>query len=214
MEEPQGGAQLYIGPKEDRLPGRQVGVGMTRPPVEPDSLPENEDLKLLRRAAGGDGKAFHALLDRHADRLFRLAYSLLGNAADAQDVVQEAWAGAYRGLGGFEGRSSVNTWLTRIVVLQAAKWRRDHKRRFEPMGATEGRASEEQGSEAVERRIDVRAALEKLTPEHREVLVLREYEQMSYEEMAEALGVPRGTVESRLYRARAELRERLKAYLT
>jgi RNA polymerase sigma-70 factor (ECF subfamily) len=152
------------------------------------------------------------LLDRHSDRLFRLAYSLVGNSADAHDVVQETWAGAYRGLGGFEGRASVATWLTRILVLQAAKWRRDHKRRFEPLGS--GGVSREGGAAEVERRMDVRAALEQLTAEHREVLVLREYEQMSYEEMAEALGVPRGTVESRLHRARAELKEKLKAYLS
>jgi RNA polymerase sigma-70 factor, ECF subfamily len=213
MEEPQAGAQLYIGPRQHGLPTSRVGVWMTRPPVEPDAPPGSEDLELLRRAAKGDGKAFHGLLDRHADRLYRLAYSLLGNAADAQDVVQETWAGAYRGLSGFEGRSSVATWLTRILVLQAAKWRRDHKRRFEPIVSRDAAASGECGAAEVERRIDVRAALEQLTAEHREVLVLREYEQMSYEEMAESLGVPRGTVESRLHRARAELKEKLKDYL-
>jgi RNA polymerase sigma-70 factor, ECF subfamily len=175
--------------------------------VEPGS-PEADDLRLLKRSGAGDAKAFHQLLDRHADRLFRLAYSLVGNAADAEDVVQETLAGAYRGIRGFEGRSSVGTWLTRILVTQAAKLRRDRKR-TEPMDqamAVEG------GGLAAERRMDLQAALEKLSPEHRQVLVLREYERMSYEEIAEVLGVPRGTVESRLHRARAELREKLRAY--
>jgi RNA polymerase sigma-70 factor (ECF subfamily) len=178
-------------------------------PVEPQK-PEVDDLKLLRRAAVGESKAFDVLVNRHADRLFRLAYSLLGNAADSEDVLQETFAGAYRGMNGFEGRSSVGTWLTRILVTQAAKWRRDRKR---PVERLDDQAASQSGEVATDRRLDLQAALDRLSPEHRQVLVLREFEKMSYEEMAEVIGVPRGTVESRLHRARGELREQLKAYL-
>ena len=178
------------------------------PLIEPD------DNELLRRAAHGEGRAFHQLVDRHSGRLYRLAVSLVGNAADAEDVVQEAFVGAYRGLRTFEGRASVKTWLTRILVTQAAKWRRDNRRR------TAGRTEEANevaaggsGTAASGAKIDLHAALQQLSNDHRQVLVLREMEQLSYEEMAEVLGVPRGTVESRLFRARAELREKLKAYL-
>jgi RNA polymerase sigma-70 factor, ECF subfamily len=179
--------------------------------VEPIS-PEAEDLRWLQRAAAGDAKAFGRLVDRHSDRLFRIAMSMLNNnAADAEDVVQETFAGAYRGIKGFQGRSSVSTWLTRILVTQVSQSRRQKNRavrKTEPIGqvAVEG------GISAAEKRMDLQAALDQLSDEHREVLVLREFEQMSYQEIADVLGVPRGTVESRLYRARAELKEKLRSY--
>jgi RNA polymerase sigma-70 factor, ECF subfamily len=171
--------------------------------------PDADDIELLRRAEDGDSAAFHALVDRHASRLFRLAVSLVGNAADAEDVLQETFVGAFRGLKSFEGRASVKTWLTRILVNQAARWRRGRR----------GRAGEQMPDSVAapagspESAIDVQAALGQLSSEHRQVLVLREFERMSYEEMAEVLDIPRGTVESRLHRARGELREKLKSYL-
>jgi RNA polymerase sigma-70 factor (ECF subfamily) len=171
--------------------------------------PEADDIELLRRAGAGDSEAFHALVDRHAQRLYRLAVSLIGNAADAEDVLQETFIGAFRGLRSFEGRASVKTWLTRILVRQVAQWRRDQgRRKFERVGDLIAAASP-----SAESGLDVREAMELLSPQHREVLVLREFERMSYEEIAEAIDVPRGTVESRLHRARSELREKLKAYL-
>lgn len=173
------------------------------------------DLDLLRRASAGDGLAFHALVDRHVERLFRLATSLVGNASDAEDVLQEALAGAFKGLARFEARSSVKTWLTRILVTQAAKWRRDRRRLGEviPQAAPHEQPLVRSASEGVDHRIDLQAALQRLSPEHREVLTLREFDGLSYEEIAEVLGVPRGTVESRLHRARAELKDKLRAYL-
>jgi RNA polymerase sigma-70 factor (ECF subfamily) len=176
--------------------------------VEQD--PEADDIDLVRRAVAGDSGAFHGLVDRHADRLYRLAVSLVGNAADAEDVLQETFAGAYRGLKGFEERASVKTWLTRIVVVQVARWRRERSRR--PIEAMPDLPHPQSGSAAMDARIDLAAALQKLSPEHQQVLVLREFEQMTYEEIAAVLDVPRGTVESRLHRARAELREKLKSY--
>ena len=171
--------------------------------------PEADDIELLRRAGGGDSTAFHALVDRHAQRLYRLAVSLIGNAADAEDVLQETFIGAHSGLKSFQGRASVKTWLTRILVLQAAQWRRSRQRK-KTRAMDDAIPAAPAGSEAV---MDVQAAIAKLSPEFREVLVLREFEKMSYEEIAGVLDVPRGTVESRLHRARGEMRELLKAYL-
>lgn len=173
---------------------------------------EPSDLELLHRSAAGSERAFHTLVDRHADRLFAIASSLTGNAADAEDVLQETFAGAFRGIKKFEGRASVKTWLTRILILQIAKWRRDRKgKQTQPLESaspvTPGEAT------TTERKLDVHAALATLSAEHQEVLVLREFEQLSYEEIAGVLGVPRGTVESRLFRARTELREKLRDYL-
>jgi RNA polymerase sigma-70 factor, ECF subfamily len=196
------------------------------PKDEPAAMTSDADvdLALLRKSAAGDGHAFHDLVDRHADRLYRLAVTLVGATADAEDVLQETFTGAYRGLSGFQGRASVKTWLTRILVTQAAKWRRDRRRRaVESSGDSTLDVDEARlvarshappgGAGLVESRIDVHAAVARLSPEHRDVIVLREFEQMSYEEIAEALDVPRGTVESRLHRARAELRSLLSAYV-
>ena len=176
-----------------------------------EKCPEATDLELLRKAAAGDGLAFHALVDRHAQRMYRLAISLTGNPADAEDVLQETFAGAYKSLSGFEGRASVKTWLTRILFTQSAKWRRDRAGRT--MGSIDSAEPTVASSGiGVEIRIDLQAALQQLSPEHREVLMLREFEGMAYEEMAEVLGLPRGTIESRLNRARNALREKLKSY--
>jgi RNA polymerase sigma-70 factor (ECF subfamily) len=175
------------------------------------------DSRLLKRAAAGDGPAFGKLVDRHGDRLYRLAKGLVGNAADAEDVLQESFAGAYRGAGKFEGRSSVNSWLTRIVITQAAKfWRSRHGKRDQSLEGERGIGEQGVGGGAtasVDAKLDLHACLMNLSDEHRQVLVLREIDGMTYDEMAEVLGVPRGTVESRLFRARAELKKKLKSYL-
>ena len=126
--------------------------------------PEADDIELLHRAGSGDSAAFHALVDRHAQRLYRLAVSLIGNAADAEDVLQETFIGAFRGLRSFEARSSVKTWLTRILVLQAAQWNRGERRR--PAGSMEDSIPAAAGSP--EAAMDVQAALGRLSPEHRE----------------------------------------------
>ena len=171
----------------------------------------DQDAELFRKAANGDGRAFHQLVDLHTQRLYRLAVSLVGNTVDAEDVLQEAFIGAFQGLKAFEHRSTVKTWLTRILVTQAAKWRRDNKRRTaEPIESQELDIIADKSNEI---RIDLQGALQRLSLEHREVLVLREFDGLSYGEMAEMLNVPRGTIESRLHRARNELREQLKAYL-
>ncbi len=113
---------------------------MNDPQTDEPRPPPEDDPLLLRRAAGGDGKAFRVLVDRHADRMYRLAVSLVGNRTDAEDVLQEAFAGAYKSAGSFRGGSTVKTWLSRILATQAAKWWRDRKgRRPEPLDDSAGR---------------------------------------------------------------------------
>lgn len=171
------------------------------------------DAELLRRSARGDGSAFRELMDRHADGMFRLAASLVGNPTDAEDVLQEALTGAFRGAGKFQGRSSVKTWLTRIVLTQSALFRRDRKRRrLRQDESAHQRLIVSDSVAAVEAKIDLHAALQRLSSEHREVLVLRELEMLPYEQIAAVLELPVGTVESRLFRARSELRLVLRDY--
>jgi RNA polymerase sigma-70 factor (ECF subfamily) len=186
------------------------------------------DLELVRSAGGGDDDAFHTLIDRHAGTLFRVAQSLTRNRQDAEDLMQETFVGAYRGLKNFAGRSSVKTWLVQILTRQAAKaWHRSrHHRSARSIDAstndddTSGAGrfsgleidramSSPSETATVDRRLDVMAVLQKISAAHREVLVLREIRGLSYEEIAQVLEVPRGTVESRLSRARAEFREKL-----
>ena len=172
--------------------------------------PQASDLELLRRSRRGDGRAFHALVDRYAKPMYGLAYSLLNNAADAEDVVQESFAGAFKALSKFEERSSVKTWLSRILVNQVAMLRRSRRNDAQPASLESAEAS----NVNVDARLDLQSTLQSLSDEHREVLVLRELQQLSYEEIADVLGVPRGTVESLLHRARAELRKKLGDYLS
>jgi RNA polymerase sigma-70 factor (ECF subfamily) len=182
-----------------------------RAPLQPQA---SDDLELLRRARRGDGTAFHALVDRYARLMYGLAYSMLNDSADAEDVVQETFAGAFRALSKFEERSSVKTWLSRILMNQVAMHRRD--RRGNDDRATSGQSLDEieAAGAGVDARLDLQSMLQTLSDEHRQVLVLRELQQMSYDEIAGVLSVPRGTVESRLFRARAELRKKLGDYLS
>jgi RNA polymerase sigma-70 factor (ECF subfamily) len=183
-----------------------------------------DDAELLRAVGRGDETAFATLVERHAPYLFGVAHGLTGgNAADAEDLVQETLLAALNGK--FRGESAVRTWLVAILVKKAAMLRRSAARRG-PHLSLAGGTSDNSGSRVeievpvpaetggTEARLDLTTLLQSLSPDHRAVIVLRELEQMSYEEMAAALNVPRGTIESRLHRAREELRKRYAGYLT
>ena len=183
------------------------------PKERPDS--RDADVELIRRIRRGDDSAFQQLVDRHGRRLLGLAVSMVGNVADAEDVVQETLAGAFRGFGDFQRRSSVRTWLTRILIKRVARHRRRQRlRKTLPIEHAAGRSAGGRAEPAqADVRMDVAAVLERLSEEHRTVVVLREMQGMSYEGIADVLGIPRGTVESRLFRARQKLKELLKDYL-
>jgi len=176
-----------------------------------------DDTELLAQIRRGDQAAFATLLGRHARYLYGVAHSLTGgDPADAEDLVQETLMGALTGQ--FRGESSVRTWLVRILVNRAAMLRRSRSRK--PSGAEldENRAAAHASAgtspaASVEAKLDLTTMLAALSPDHRQVIVLRELEGLSYERIAEALHLPRGTVESRLHRAREELRKRFKGYL-
>ena len=181
-------------------------------------LASNADAELVRRIRKGEASAFHGLVDDYGQYLFGLAFSLVGNSADAEDILQETYAGAFRGLGSFKGHSSIKTWLTRILVRQVAGHHRARARRkVISMGIDLAVNQQQDGpssARSADVQMDVEAAIRLLSPAHREVIVCRELKGLSYDEIAEALGVPRGTVESRLFRARRELKELLKDYLS
>jgi RNA polymerase sigma-70 factor, ECF subfamily len=176
---------------------------------------EVTDQELVRLAVRGDDAAFHALVDRHAPALLRSAVVLSRNRADAEDLLQDTLVAAYRGLKGFAGRSSVKTWLVKILSRKAFKALKRNRPRQMMISLDAARqdgpelaSAKSAGSiGSVERRLDVMQVLQMLSLSHREILVLREIQGMSYDEIASALMVPRGTVESRLFRARAEFKQ-------
>ncbi len=175
-----------------------------------------DEIDWVRQLGRGDPAAFRVLVDREARYLFGIAHSLAGNAADAEDLVQETFAGAIGGE--FRGECSVRTWLVQILVRQAAMLRRSRQRHpAQPLpeadAETESRSGKGSAVAGTEAKIDLTTMLQVLSVEQRTVIVLRELQGMTYEEIATALRVPVGTVESRLYRAREELRRRFKGYL-
>lgn len=176
-----------------------------------------DDNELARLIARGDETAFRVLVDREARYLYGIARALVGNGHDAEDLVQETFAAAFKGR--FRGESSVRTWLVQILVrragmLRRSPWWRRRRQLSEsaPAGGPAGVTTPAAGSGDVEARLDLTAMLATLSTEHRAVIVLRELQGMTYEEMALALGIPQGTVQSRLHRAREELRKRFKGY--
>ena len=185
-----------------------------------------EDRALVGRARNGDTDAFRRLVERHQRRAFALAVALVRDEADARELVQEAFIRVYRSLEGFEGGSSFYTWLYRIITnLSIDLLRRPGRQAAEldldPQGAPENDAAPSPFLSAVEdgdpmdviRRREIAArlqsALDELPPYHRAVVILRELEGLSYEEMAQALGVSKGTVMSRLFHARQKLQRAL-----
>jgi RNA polymerase sigma-70 factor (ECF subfamily) len=181
------------------------------------STPEAADSCLIERTLAGEPAAFGELVVRYQDRLFNSLVRLLGSAEDARDAVQEAFVQAFVKLDSFRGSSAFYTWLYRIAFNQAMS----HARRQRPTRSLDEEQSE-RGREPVdgqpapdarlqlgERARQVQRALAELSAEYREVIVLREMDGCKYEQIAEILELPVGTVRSRLFRARLELRDRL-----
>lgn len=173
--------------------------------ASPDSLSEAD---LVARLQLGDSEAFRVLVDGYAELLLRIATRFTASRSDAEDVVQETFEGALASLGRFEGRSSLKSWLISILRRRAARHYRKHKHiQFVQSDDPQSRIDAERNvTGSAESALDVETILASLSAEHREVVVLREIEGMTYEEIADALDIPRGTVESRLFRARQALR--------
>ena len=180
---------------------------------------EGSDRELLARLAGGDRDALGPLMARHYQRLYRIALSYLRNPDDALDAVQETFVKAYQNAARWDGSSEAVPWLTRIAVNHSIdRYRRARRRRatFEPMGESDHDETKATGAPSPEQRVAgqeigrrIAGALGRLPERQRAVFVLRHYEEMSLEEIAQSLGMSLGTVKSSLHRAVHRLRERL-----
>jgi len=192
----------------------------------------DDDGALVERARAGDHEAFRALYQRYHRRVYSLAYGVVQNADDALDVVQDGFIKAHRHLDKFEGNSSFYTWLYRIVMNLSIDHIRKHKRTrhvdFDDSldhGQGEGALGEDAlvprmlgqnpGKSLVRKEIreQIGKALAELSENHRAVLVMRELDGMSYEEMAQAMQCSKGTIMSRLFHARRNMQKRLLEYM-
>ena len=172
----------------------------------------------MQAARRGDMAAFEELVARHRDKLYARAYSMMRNEEEALDLSQEAWIKGWQRLRQFQGDSSFSTWMTRIVInLCLDQLRRQKRQRAESIEAMDEESGgvERQmpvvtvnptaGLERGELRQRIDRALGQLSYEHRTVLVLHEFEEMEYKQIAKTMGCSIGTVMSRLFYARRKL---------
>jgi RNA polymerase sigma-70 factor (ECF subfamily) len=181
-----------------------------------------DDQSLVQACRAGQTEAFGVLVQRYQDRLYPTIVRVIGSAEDAKDVLQDTFLRAFEKLDQFQGESSFYTWLYRIAVNLALSGHRRHRvrslarpngehpvRRGEDMADGSADADPTSSLERAEREQMVEAALDELCPDHRAVIVLKDFDGRRYEEISAVLDIPVGTVRSRLHRARCELRDRL-----
>ncbi len=190
---------------------------------------EAGEAEWVRAARAGDREAFGRLVVLHQDAVMTACHYLVGNPEDAADVAQETFLRAFRSMGGFAGQSSFKTWLLVIATNSARSLsahrrakkrdvplaRLDHATGGEPMDVAEPDGLSSPGEQALrrERKEAIERAIAGLDEEARTLVVLRDLQGESYEAISAALGLPLGTVKSRIHRARLDLRQKLIKYL-
>ena len=178
------------------------------------------DEQIVQRALTGDADAFGEIVERWERRIFALAFGMLGREEDARDATQETFLAAFRSLRSFRGEAKVSSWLHRIAINQCITRQRRARVRsetaLEEETASEGlnflapaHESPAQVTEHRERTLIVRRAVNALPQELREVIVMKEFEELTFQEIADVLDLPLSTVKSRLYTALRQLRMRL-----
>jgi len=179
--------------------------------------------KLVEKASGGDLRSFEELVMLYQDRVFSHCFRLTANSDDAQDLAQEVFIQAFRAIKTFRHEADFGTWLHRITVNSWLNWQRRNKKLLifsldNPVNTSNGEvirelaAGEDSPLEAVERQelsAAVRTALDRLAPEYRTVLILREMEGYSYEEIARMLDCSLGRVKSRISRGRRDIKKEI-----
>ncbi|HWS85744.1 MAG TPA: sigma-70 family RNA polymerase sigma factor [Pyrinomonadaceae bacterium] len=182
------------------------------------------DEQLVERALAGDGDAFGEVVRRWERKIYALAYGITGSVEEARDATQETFINAYRNLPRFRGEAQVSSWLHRIAVNQCITRQRRARVRAETALDEEVEAGREQfistgreaspahASESKQRAEAVRRAVDSLPQELREVVLMKEFEELTFQEIADALQIPLSTVKSRLYTALKQLRLKLERF--
>jgi RNA polymerase sigma-70 factor (ECF subfamily) len=224
-------------PASSQGPVSEKGEKPVNPPGKPASKAQKDtdsatsDRELVGRVQDGDESAFRELFDRYHRRAFAVAFGVVKNKQDALDIVQDAFIKVHRHIGNFQGSSSFYTWLYRIVMnLSIDHVRRAKKGRDLDYDDRVGRNTDDVAGDGAllpkildenprktvlrkELTQAIQKALDELPEYHRAVILLREVEGLSYEEMASVLKVPKGTIMSRLFHARRKMQDSLSEYL-
>ena len=189
-------------------------------PREPEHGPPADESDLIVRSQHGDTAAFNDLVTRYRQRAFSMIYQMVRNEDDAWDLAQDGFFKAWRSIRHFRGQSQFFTWLYRILMNVTIDWLRRKQvhgetefddaiglQNIEPASVTTPRSELAPAVRLSDKEIRARidGAIERLTPEHREVIVLREIEGLEYQEIADRVGISIGTVMSRLFYARKKL---------
>ena len=182
------------------------------------------DVDILKRARAGDRAALAELLEPEMDRVYATCRRMVGNPDDAAELAHDSIVRAIRGLGSFDGRSSLATWITRVTMNTCLSWHRARGRRAGRMHLSAenpdeiggepgsvGGVQPESGPADTGVRDRIEEALNMINPEQRAILVLRDIRGLDYDSIGAALDIPIGTVKSRIYRARAALRTGLES---
>lgn len=220
---PPGGSKT----RNTEIDPKSWSLSQRRPHGAPTASEQGNDLALAQMALDGNPDAIERLFAAHRKRLFRTACRFLQRREDAEDAVQDALLSAYRNLGSFQGRSLFSTWLTRIVVNAALLRRRHQRSRPElffddaisssaepvPIAMIDSRPDPEQTVACNETRLLVEEALNDLPPAMQSAFRLRDLQELSNGEAAQASGVRMGAFKSRISRARSHLATRLEPSL-
>ena len=186
---------------------------------------EMSDLELVKRCQAGDTRAFDALVTKYRNRIYSMAYHIIQNETEAWDISQEAFIKAWRAMGSFKSDATFYTWLYRITHNVCYDWMR--KKKFESDGEFDDSEKEHRvaaGAEAVPRgaprpdqarknaelKVQIDWAISQLSADHRQIILLKEMDGLSYQEIADVMKCSLGTVMSRLFYARKKLQELLK----
>ncbi|MGO9566555.1 MAG: sigma-70 family RNA polymerase sigma factor [Desulfomonilaceae bacterium] len=190
----------------------------------------DDDRDIVERCVRGDREAFDILVEKYYKKIYNLAYRFVGDSEEASDLAQEVFTAAYQHLKKFRGDAKFSTWLFQIATNRGKNRFKYLKRRG--YYANRGQANGEDERESLERAIPdlttnpetilaskqiqkiVQDAINDLDPDHKEIVILRDIEGFSYEEIAQMLGLPEGTTKSRLHRARMVVKEKLKKALS
>ena len=184
---------------------------------------------LLRRLRDRDERAFRELIEAHRDRVYNITYRMLGNRPEAEDVAQEVFITVFKTIDSFREESKFSTWLYRVAVNHCKNrikyLARRHDRDRDELDETSHQANgaianvvvrmsqPDRALEGVQMEVILQKAIESLDDDHRIVVVLRDVEDLSIEEICEITGLPDGTVKSRLHRARLALRKKLQRHV-
>lgn len=202
--------------REQSWPASQ-SLGLSIPGTISSAI-EQDDVQLVTSSKNGDQDAFSLLVQRYQRRVFNLVFRMVQNYEEASEITQETFLAAWQGLPAFRGEARFSTWLYRIAYNCALKQLETRKRdnalqvALQSEQIIEGDDSHNAHLASLDNQEMVQEQLSQLPPKYRIVLILRHLQDMTYEEMAEVLTMPIGTIKTHLFRARNLLKERLQSF--